>query len=576
MNIFKSDTTEVFWTGSTDSDPMSPRRKGAPIRSDTDFNWNMASSDITANSRTIVSGETIHVGDKWFTTDTGTLPSTSNEFFTTDETPRFPSKTPGFTSTTPGFTSTTPGFTSTTPGFISTTPGFISTTTGFTSTTPEFTSTTPGFTSTTPGFTSTATGFISETSDFTNDTPSYTDPSRFSSDTMDSSSSNYIRVDSDWPDTKPTATSYTRTLTDSSRSDITFTSDTNWNATSSIPFTVPRNFSDLQSQTFSDTTVSSDTPTTSSTTSAFTATDSDSMRSRPRPFPVFPYHKRFCSPSTNSDMDSDSSFPSDLQENNRRYQYACNIPGLRPSRPGERCNDNASRSDSSWRTKMQWKLMQPGVCTVMAQSWMYVVRQLGVDDLKDLFDSQYDQCFCVTCNPQSHVVEKWIRGGERYMPPFGWCRFGLNPLALVERFGGNVDYIARMFKHSNANSNQAKDWPVAFHCPSPKAIRAILNAGHLMESDQRGILLSPSVRYCRETFHLAANNRSSEIVPDVALQVRVKPGTYQKQPSRLGSHFSESNIPTNKLEWNMPDGRHAIIYALLVRPVFRSPDFRWA
>ena len=234
-------------------------------------------------------------------------------------------------------------------------------------------------------------------------------------------------------------------------------------------------------------------------------------------------------------------------------------------------------------------------CSVMDDCWEYVKAELNVGDIIDhLFNPAFDNCYCEDCHRQP-TENAWCRGKELYIPPEGWCRFGLNPAALIRKYGGDEHRAATMFEFRGDGMSQG--WPVAYHGTASKNIRSILDEGRLLAPGQRckksgkrieivdghfgtgdkmditnedgtpfdwnRVFLSPSMRYC------GAYCRDAKILLGkshiVALQTRINPEAIVKSPETLNSMVLDNSVPRDELEWVIKDGSNAIIYGLLVR-----------
>ena len=235
-------------------------------------------------------------------------------------------------------------------------------------------------------------------------------------------------------------------------------------------------------------------------------------------------------------------------------------------------------------------------CRVMNDCWEFVKAELNVSDITmdHLFNPDFDNCYCEDCHRQP-TENAWCRGKELYIPPEGWCRFGLNAAALIRKYGGDEHRATTMFEFRGDGMSQG--WPVAYHGTASKNIRSILDEGRLLAPGQRckksgkcieivdghfgtgdktditnedgtpfdwnRVFLSPSMRYC------GAYCRDAKILlgksHTVALQTRINPEAIVKSPETLNSMVLDNSVPRDELEWVIKDGSNAIIYGLLVR-----------
>ena len=232
-------------------------------------------------------------------------------------------------------------------------------------------------------------------------------------------------------------------------------------------------------------------------------------------------------------------------------------------------------------------------CSVRTDCYMYIVNELGLDGFDSLWDSNFDRCYCRECHTVDSTL-KWTRGQEQYIPPEGWCRFGLKPEALVAKYGGD-EVRAKAALHCDG-TRRSEEWPVAYHGTASKNIRSIFEEGRLLAPGQRTksgkvievvddhigthnksegknadgtpfnwkrVFLSPSMNYsgdyCKQPKILLSKTHM------VALQTRVNPKAITRSPDTLPNMAFDDRFPRDELEWVVDDGRDAIIYGLLIR-----------
>eukprot|EP00759_Apiculatamorpha_spiralis_P011542 PhF_6_TR18906/c0_g1_i4/m.27600 len=180
----------------------------------------------------------------------------------------------------------------------------------------------------------------------------------------------------------------------------------------------------------------------------------------------------------------------------------------------------------------------------------------------DFHSAFTDLCFCSACQP-AKVLD---RGGEKYVLPEGWFGFGIN---LREDIAVNRAVI--------------ENWPVAFHGFNPAVLNSILTSRKLVfpgdvlpsgtilpvkhgqcYSKHFGgrplVYVSPSIRYA--SFPIYATPIEIEGVRvQLALQCRIRPGSYKKFPQTLkgtSRHIDpavkdqpcfDPFIPDKEIEW---------------------------
>eukprot|EP00117_Sycon_ciliatum_P003569 scpid65646/ scgid8311/ Neuralized-like protein 4 len=220
-------------------------------------------------------------------------------------------------------------------------------------------------------------------------------------------------------------------------------------------------------------------------------------------------------------------------------------------------------------------------CRAMRDCWRFVVNELELEGLRDVFDHRFDHCYCEEC--RSTTAEITERGDEVYVLPDGWCRFGLNPRAMIEQYGGDTTVVDRIF-------DKREGWPVGFHGTFTPHVRNILKEGRLLKPNEKTksgtvikpcdghfdaikqpsptqyfdfkrIFFSQSVRYC-ECYCRQENPPSTHLC---VLQARIRRGKYDTGPETLGGDVEERYIGRSEMEWSVKKGKYAPLYGLLIR-----------
>ena len=194
-------------------------------------------------------------------------------------------------------------------------------------------------------------------------------------------------------------------------------------------------------------------------------------------------------------------------------------------------------------------------------------------------DSKGSFCYCKKCNDQRDT-ETSFKQGEPLKPftlPVGWCKFNLrlkSPKGLLPNYS---------------------TWHVAYHCPSWKQVRKILDSAELiipsenklrrpnkmtsfktagdgiLEKFQDVLLLSPTVSYCSSDAHCPKISFRSvdgnvPCTAKIALQVWVKPGAYTASaPSIDPQCVFDKDIPLNEHEWISKEESATFVSALLIK-----------
>ncbi|XP_065177527.1 uncharacterized protein LOC135808287 [Sycon ciliatum] len=218
-------------------------------------------------------------------------------------------------------------------------------------------------------------------------------------------------------------------------------------------------------------------------------------------------------------------------------------------------------------------------CRAMRDCWRFVVNELELEGLRDVFDHRFDHCYCKEC--RSTTAEITERGDEVYVLPDGWCRFGLNPRAMIEQYGGDTSIVNVMF-----DRRESSGWPVGFHGSHPRHIRSILNEGRLLKPSQRTktgteitvthvctigglqapaevyerIFFSPSIRYCE--WYCKQPPASTHLC---VLQARIRKSMADVGHETLAGRVEDKYVERHEMEWSVKDGIHTPLYGLLIR-----------
>eukprot|EP00117_Sycon_ciliatum_P043796 scpid46558/ scgid31663/ len=243
----------------------------------------------------------------------------------------------------------------------------------------------------------------------------------------------------------------------------------------------------------------------------------------------------------------------------------------------------------SWHKGMKWRNKNKK-CPVMEDCWNFVVNSLTLNGLRDVFDHRYDRCYCGECIDKTMEKQRIERGNELYLLPSGWCRFGLDPKAMVEQYGGDVSVVNDMFGSKSPGANNLGQ-PVAYHGTFTTNVRSILHEGRLLRPgerarlsgnvinvgdghydderqpykteyfDYRRVFLSPSIRYC-ECYCQQEPRHSTHMC---AMQARVDSSKAKRSRETLAGKVEEKDIGREVMEVSVKDGKHAPLYGLLVR-----------
>lgn len=186
-----------------------------------------------------------------------------------------------------------------------------------------------------------------------------------------------------------------------------------------------------------------------------------------------------------------------------------------------------------------------------------------------------DLCFCTSCEPQRMMT----RANSKYALPTGWFGFGIHI---------RDDFLNQRSKIEN--------WLVAYHGTSLDRIFSILNERKIMfpgdtlkdgtvlaikhgncGAKKPAIYVSPTICYATHPVYAPAFSFQGKYV-QVALQCRVKPGSFEKYHETLGnlrhdhidpeirkSGVYDPEFSDQEIEWIAYDKEGVVPYRLLVR-----------
>lgn len=224
---------------------------------------------------------------------------------------------------------------------------------------------------------------------------------------------------------------------------------------------------------------------------------------------------------------------------------------------------------------MQAKHAVASDCKYLQQCISFV-RSLGTQ-VERFLKWDYCTCFCEKCHIRRGDEEVYERGGSKYALPIGWARVCIDN-AAAEILG-------------------AFQWPVAFHGTHTDKLLNILVTGRLVAAGERvtalqgqavgigdghynlpflrinkcsglpeifhpnQIFCSPTMKYCElGTYARTTDYRSPDGTNyrvQVALQVRVRPGTYRKGQQTVGAQRAiDPNFDNNEIEWYFDGQEH--------------------
>lgn len=188
------------------------------------------------------------------------------------------------------------------------------------------------------------------------------------------------------------------------------------------------------------------------------------------------------------------------------------------------------------------------------------------------FERRFNRCYCETCYPSS-LSNTLKQGGETYVIPRGWCRFGLH----VDQVRTAVDSIWT-------------DWITTYHGTTPIAAQSIvihrqflmpgdkcidgsligIREGHIPGKNQ--IYTSPTIAYSSldaycPVQHFQSPSTKKRHKAYVVLQCRQKPGEFTVQGETVGAglHKLCPFIPNDRIEVYTTTRAAVVPYGLLIR-----------
>eukprot|EP01126_Amoeba_proteus_P066312 TRINITY_DN9567_c0_g2_i2.p1 TRINITY_DN9567_c0_g2~~TRINITY_DN9567_c0_g2_i2.p1 ORF type:complete len:366 (-),score=48.18 TRINITY_DN9567_c0_g2_i2:211-1308(-) len=206
-----------------------------------------------------------------------------------------------------------------------------------------------------------------------------------------------------------------------------------------------------------------------------------------------------------------------------------------------------------------------------------IAEHLTQNTFCDFHSAYSDLCFCSKCEP----VRMQTRAGSKYALPIGWFGFGI---CLRE------DFLDRR--------SEIEKWHVAYHGTKSSVIWSVLNERRIMfpgdtlkdgtvlrmahgncGTQKPSIYLSPTIFYASHPVYAEPFDFKGKHV-QVALQCRVKPGSYTKYRETLGNQLGimthidpevrkngtyDPEFPLNEVEWIVSDREGVVPYRLLLK-----------
>ncbi|KAL3868572.1 hypothetical protein ACJMK2_041373 [Sinanodonta woodiana] len=199
-----------------------------------------------------------------------------------------------------------------------------------------------------------------------------------------------------------------------------------------------------------------------------------------------------------------------------------------------------------------------------------------------MFIPRYDHCFCSRCHIGRGDKEVYYRGNppKSYILPLGWHRFGLQVNHIPK--GVSTDEIYKtwhMAFHGTRVENLVSIWKIGFEIPGGRTAKgAVIKPckGHFNYNfgpdnfDHKQIFLTPSPTYAGKAAYSRPHKFYDRVTQQsydcqVALQVRIKPGSYVIGRETIGEWNIDPHVRDEKIEWSTKDRNATMTTGLLVR-----------
>eukprot|EP00928_Gymnodinium_smaydae_P047485 TRINITY_DN31700_c0_g1_i1.p1 TRINITY_DN31700_c0_g1~~TRINITY_DN31700_c0_g1_i1.p1 ORF type:complete len:802 (-),score=44.91 TRINITY_DN31700_c0_g1_i1:64-2469(-) len=213
--------------------------------------------------------------------------------------------------------------------------------------------------------------------------------------------------------------------------------------------------------------------------------------------------------------------------------------------------------------------------------------QFGIEKQPLLFKANFlgGHDFSKKSTYQAKTLGK--HAGWPYYKPDGWLLFRVKP------------FCAAGYQKTDVCSEEIQEWPVAYHGTSCASLASILHAGLRKPKELPGVwrkhggcnsgpngslYLSPSLWYSSHPVYSTLHKIGEEQWAQAVLQLRVRPGSFRRQSSTLGSRHWDARLLIDPnwdikciMEWLL-DGStiersDAIIVGLMIRVIGHNTDF---
>ncbi|KAL3868573.1 hypothetical protein ACJMK2_041374 [Sinanodonta woodiana] len=199
-----------------------------------------------------------------------------------------------------------------------------------------------------------------------------------------------------------------------------------------------------------------------------------------------------------------------------------------------------------------------------------------------MFNPRYDYCFCSSCHTSRGDNKVYPRGNppKNYILPLGWRRFGLNVHHIPKGFTTDEIFTTwHMAFHGTHINTLVSIWKIGFEIPGGKTAEgAVIKPwkGHFNyivapnNFDYEQIFVTPSPTYAGKAAYSHEHQFYDRVTQQsydchVALQVRIKPGSYDIGRETIGEWNIDPHVRDEEMEWSTKDRNAIMTTGLLVR-----------